>query len=959
MSWPTSPINGQQVEINGILYQYSSTDNAWSRIGFVPAGVNIPFLQTPNLSVTGNADLGNVGNVRITGGSADFVLKTDGAGNLDWVAQSAQAAAGNSTEVQFNTGGVFASDPALKFFTGNSTLAATNIAGAITTASQTGITNVGTLLGLAVSGNTDTGNLNASMGVFAGNANLGNTATANFFTGVLTTSSQPNITSLGSLTVLSLGGNVVGDILPNSNNTYDLGSSTQRFDHLYVSANGVNVGGVPVTSGSGNLISTGNFKTSGQFISTATTGTAPFVVSSNTQVSNLNASLLGGYAADTNSVADTVVLRDAANNFSANVITANLSGNATTAGTVITAAQPNITSVGTLTSLSVSGTVTSGNAVLGNTANANYFVGSGNNLSNIQGPNVAGEVANATYATTAGTATSATSATAATTAGTVTSSSQPNITSVGTLTSLSVTGTVTSGNAILGNTATANHFVGSLTGNVNGNINLPGSNRFVLYNNDGVLGATGGFIFNSVSNAVTITGNINSANASLGNLAVANYFQGNGAALANINGANVSEVANANYATYAGSVSDATNANYANYVGNVVNSTQSNITTLGTLTGLSVASGTITNSTPVQITQTWNNSSAAFTGIKENITDTSSSASSMLIDLQVGGISKFSVLKSGVTNVANLNAGYIAGTLTTVSQPNITSVGNLLSLTVTGNITANNVNANVYGNINGIIGGNTPNVGTFTQIQTSGNANVGGNLKAGNANLGNFAIANFFSGDGSGLTNVSVNANSQIINGNSNVVVQANANIRFTSTSALVMTLTPTGANVQGYANITGAVSGANFTSANAISGGNLSITGTSNLGSLNLSNLATFQQTTDIMNQKTGATGTVTHNFQTGAVYYHSSVADNFTVNLTNVPTTGNRTIVVPIIISQGTSAYIANQFQIDGVLQTINWLSNTIPVGTANAIDVVGFTLIRTTSDWKVLGQLASYGG
>jgi hypothetical protein len=112
-------------------------------------------------------------------------------------------------------------------------------------------------------------------------------------------------------------------------------------------------------------------------------------------------------------------------------------------------------------------------------------------------------------------------------------------------------------------------------------------------------------------------------------------------------------------------------------------------------------------------------------------------------------------------------------------------------------------------------------------------------------------------------------------------------------------------------------------------------------------------------MNQKTSATGTVTHNFQTGAVYYHTSVADNFTVNLTNVPTTGNRTIVVPIIIQQGTSAYIANQFQIDGVFQTVNWLSNTIPVGTANAIDVVGFTLIRTTSDWKVLGQLASYGG
>ena len=959
MSWPSSPINGQQVEINGILYQYSSTDNAWSRVGFVPAGINIPFLQTPNLSVTGNASLGNVGNVRITGGSANFVLQTDGAGNLDWVAQSAQAAAGNSTEVQFNTGGVFAASPSLKFFTGNSTFVAANISGAIVEASQPGITNVGTLLGLAVSGNTDTGNLNASLGVFAANANLGNTATANYFAGVLTTAAQPNITSLGSLTALNLNGDVTGNILPSSNNTYDLGSSTQRYDHVFVSANGVSVGAISITSGSGNLNSSGNFKTAGQFISTVVTGTAPFVVSSNTQVTNLNASLLQGYTVATTADADAIVARDAAGSFAANIITANLSGNATTAGTVVTAAQPNITSVGILTSLSVAGDVKSGNANLGNAVTANFFVGSGNNLSNIQGPNINGEVPNAAYATTAGTATTATSATSATNAGTVTTAAQPNITSVGTLSSLSVTGTVTSGNATLGNTVAANYFVGNLTGNVNGNINLPGSNTFVLFNNDGVLGGTSGFTFNSVSNIVNVAGNLNSANANLGNLAIANFFQGNGSRLFSINGANVSEVANANYATYAGSVSDATNANYANFAGDVVNATQSNITTLGTLTGLSVGSGTLTASTPVQLTQTWNNASAAFTGIRQNITDTNSSAGSLLIDLQVGGISKFSVLKSGVTNVANLNAGYIAGTLTTVSQPNITSVGNLISLTVTSNVTANNINANLFGNINGAIGGNTPNTGIFTQIQTSSTANVGGNLRAANASLGNLVTANFFVGDGSGLTNVSVTANSQIINGNSNVVVQANSNIRFTSSSALVMTITSTGANVQGYANITGAVSGANFTSANAISGGNLSITGTSNLGGLNLSNLATFQQTTDIMNQKTGATGTVTHNFQTGAVYYHSSVADNFTVNLTNVPTTGNRTIVVPIIIEQGPSAYIANQFQIDGVFQTVNWLSNTIPVGTANAIDVVGFTLIRTTSDWKVLGQLASYGG
>ena len=80
--------------------------------------------------------------------------------------------------------------------------------------------------------------------------------------------------------------------------------------------------------------------------------------------------------------------------------------NALVAGTVYTAAQPNITSVGTLTSLNVTGNTSVGNLVSGgsitgaNLVSANYFTG------------------------------------------TLTTAAQPNVTSVGTLTSLTVSGTV-------------------------------------------------------------------------------------------------------------------------------------------------------------------------------------------------------------------------------------------------------------------------------------------------------------------------------------------------------------------------------------------------------------------------------------------------------------------------------------------------------------------------------------
>ena len=173
-------------------------------------------------------------------------------------------------------------------------------------------------------------------------------------------------------------------------------------------------------------------------------------------------------------------------NFSANnvaggnLVSANYLG-----GILTTAAQPNITSTGTLSGIVVAGNITpSANITynLGNntnrfndlylanstiyignqtiSANASSVIVSGNLVANITG-NVSGNV---------------------TTAGTVTDAAQPNITSVGTLTSLSV-----SGNANIGNigtvgliTATGNisgaNIVGTHYGAATGLTSIPGAN---------------------------------------------------------------------------------------------------------------------------------------------------------------------------------------------------------------------------------------------------------------------------------------------------------------------------------------------------------------------------------------------------------------------------------------------------------------------------------------------------
>jgi hypothetical protein len=138
--------------------------------------------------------------------------------------------------------------------------------------------------------------------------------------------------------------------------------------------------------------------------------------------------------------------------------------------------------------VSATGNVTGGNILTGGLISAtgnvtgSYIIGNGSTLSSITGSNVTGTVANATYATSAGSATtanSATTATSATTAGTVTTNAQPNITSVGTLTSVTITGNTTGGNLLTGGlvSATGNAIAGNIltaglisaTGNVTGN----------------------------------------------------------------------------------------------------------------------------------------------------------------------------------------------------------------------------------------------------------------------------------------------------------------------------------------------------------------------------------------------------------------------------------------------------------------------------------------------------------
>jgi hypothetical protein len=78
-----------------------------------------------------------------------------------------------------------------------------------------------------------------------------------------------------------------------------------------------------------------------------------------------------------------------------------------------------------------------------------------------------------------------------------------------------------------------------------------------------------------------------------------------------------------------------------------------------TFKNLTISTGTITTSAPVTISQTWNGTgSTVFKALVVNATTpgTTSSASSLLLDLQVGGVSQFYVDKSGTLRMRPLDA---------------------------------------------------------------------------------------------------------------------------------------------------------------------------------------------------------------------------------------------------------------------------------------------------------------
>jgi hypothetical protein len=685
------PLNGQKIEI--ITYGVTQIEASNGQVPFIvdtDLGGSNSFTfnsSTNTLSVTNVTSSGNVsaGNIR-----TNNLLYANGDPY-----QFTTNAAGTNTQVQFNDGNLFGASANFTFNKSTNTLSVTNI---IANGNQLTNLNASNVVGTV--GSSEQSNVaNTANSVSGANVSgqVGNALVA----GTVYTNAQPNITSVGTLNNLDVSGNAVigGNLTVSGNLKYVNVETLAIKDPIIELGGGPN--GTPLTSDDG--------KDRGTLLHYYTTqpvdafigwdhSNSEFTVASNVSVTNeivtINqfGNLRANYFIGNGSLLSSVT----AGNIVGQV------ANALVAGTVYTNAQPNITSVGTLTDLSVSGNVTTGNlrtnslqyangdpyvfttnAAGTNTQvqfnNNNVFAGSanftfnnttntlsvtniianGNQLTNLNASNVIGTVGSSEQANIANTANSVSGSNVsgqvsnALIAGTVYTNAQPNITSLGTLTDLSVTGNTTTGNLRTDNLQYANGSPYVFTSNA------AGANTQIQFNDGNLFAGSANLTFDKTTNTLSVTNII-----------------ANGSQLTNINASNISgQVANALVA------------------GTVYTNAQPNITSVGTLTGL-VSNGNVQ----------FNNATLVNLGSVSNLKIQGGTSGYVLTTDGAGNLSWTEGTNAGTTVVDSFTADGITDTFTLSVTPtniDVTTVnydGVILlksDYTLTGNqITLSDIPAN-------------------------------------------------------------------------------------------------------------------------------------------------------------------------------------------------------------------------------------------------------------------------
>ncbi len=269
------------------------------------------------------------------------------------------------------------------------------------------------------------------------------TINATTMSGTIQTASQPNITSVGTLTSISTSGNltmgsttisqseigVLDNVTPGT-------SSASKALIVDSSRNITNINALTASELTGTIQTAAqpNITSVGTLTSVSTSGD---LTMGTTTISESEIGVLDGVTAGTASASKALIVDSSRDITNINALTAS-----ELTGTLQTSAQPNITSVGTLDSLEVAGDITVGSTVISETDIAK--------LDDIT--NGTASASKALVVDANRDITNINALTASELTGTLQTSAQPNITSVGTLDSLEVAGDITVGSTVISET---------------------------------------------------------------------------------------------------------------------------------------------------------------------------------------------------------------------------------------------------------------------------------------------------------------------------------------------------------------------------------------------------------------------------------------------------------------------------------------------------------------------------
>ena len=812
---------------------------------------------------------------------------------------------------------------------GIANLSASSVVGTVSTAktvteaAQPFITSVGTLTSLDVSG-LITGSGEALIRLPAANI-VGTVATATLASAV-TGSSQSNITSLGTLSNLRVGGDV--DITGTVSGQIFIGSTFRGDGSGLSKIQASNIQGSVASAVTATVVtqaSQPNITSVGSLTSLTVAGTlsAGTLVGDGFGIYGVRASTLVG------SVPLTVAVSGSAqpNITSVGTLTslrvsglivgsgqalsslqaANIVGavaTSTLAVAVTGNAQPNITSVGTLSALSVSGALTAG-----------FLSGNASGLSNIQGPNVTGVVG---------------------LAGAVVQPDQPNITSVGLLSNLAVSNSVTSTNvfANFANVSGTGIFggvgIGTSTPFGQFEISSPLPNQRVsMYLSDGATGLGDGAAIIKESTQDLFIENYQNADIILASSGTnrMRMYAGDGQSIVGPLGVGpiLSKPSLIGGATLqvSGNIYASNALTAPKLIVPVANIATLNVSTAANITNLNVSRQTTTTNLLVQ---------GALTSNASNTTFFFDTLTIPFINTAILGSNVINVFFLNVYSISNLNT--ITSTTANVGTLNVISISNLNSLTT--NLTATTANV---GTLNVL---SISNLNSLTTNLTATTANVGTLNVTSVSNLQNLYLSNSLITTNISFQNAILNTNLPVFNGAqgtwgssanvSQVTVDQYGRVSLASNIAILSSQWSTVNGNVAYQN--GVSIG---TLAEPPSGSNLYVPGTASIGSLNVLTISNLNSLTTNLFATTANVGTL----NVLSISNLNSLTTNLTATTANVGT-------LNVLSISNLNSLTTNLFATTANVGTLNVFSvltaTTANVGTLNVLSISNLNSLTT---------------